>query len=75
VIILLAGQLCCPIARSFFATEEAWQLARQIIETKVPSVPTDRRSATQWWKIIALWLALLVTIFLAWHFAQPPSAK
>jgi hypothetical protein len=74
VILLLIGQVCLPIAKSFFPTEEPWQVAHAIISKKVPVVPTAWRPDMQW-KTTILWLALLVVIFLAWHFAQTPGAK
>jgi hypothetical protein len=74
VILLLAGQTVLPITRSFFATEEAWQLARRTIQTNVPEAPTARPT-TAHWRTVVLWLALLIVIFLAWQFAQAPRVR
>ncbi len=74
MILLVIGQLCLPIARSFFVGEQQWQDARRIIERNVAAVPTGGRFATPW-RTVVLWLALLVVIFLAWHFAQVPSGR
>ncbi len=38
------------------------------------AAPTGPRPTTQW-RAVVLWLALLVVIFLAWHFAQMPTAR
>jgi hypothetical protein len=75
VVLLLMGQVCLPICRSFFAGEDQWRAACAIVEKSVPAaVPTGARPAIQW-RTIVLWLALLVVIFLAWHFAQVPNAR
>ena len=78
VLLLLIGQVCLPIAKSFFTGDEQWQVACATLAEKVPRVPSGRRpnahAATQW-RTIVLWLALLLVIFLAWHFAQIPSAR
>lgn len=76
VLLLLAGHVCLPVARSFFPTEESWQEARRIITKKVALAPPLRRlSADVHWRTVMLWLTLLAVIFLAWHFAQMPHLK
>lgn len=74
VILLLAGQVCFPVSRSFFAGEDSWHAARAIIENKVTPVPAPR-SGVAVQRTVWLWLALLVVIFVAWHFAQIPHAR
>jgi hypothetical protein len=75
VILLLIGQVCLPICRSFVGGEEQWQGTRAIVETHVAAVPARVSTATTPWRVLVLWLALLVVILLAWHFAQMPSTR
>jgi hypothetical protein len=70
-IVLVAGQLFVPLARTFFTTEHEWLAARAIIEHKVPlSESQVRAGGLSLARSVVLWLGLLVVIFLAWHFAQ-----
>ncbi len=74
-VLLLAGHACLPLARSLFPTDESWQAARAIITNRVVLAPPPRKLGDIQWRTVLLWLALLVVVFLAWHFAQMPHAK
>jgi hypothetical protein len=77
VVLLLIGQHCLPIARSFFPSETEWKSARNTFHGKVPiATPSLRfRDLPANRNTVMLWLALLVVIFIAWHFAQMPGAR
>jgi hypothetical protein len=71
-IVLLAGHMCIPLARSFFASEEEWLAARAIVERCVP-LRSSRAGDQTIVRTAIFWLVLVLVIFLAWHFAQLPK--
>jgi hypothetical protein len=74
-VLLLAGQVCLPVARSLFAGDESWQAARAIIEKKVLRAPKSRWALSDQWKAVIVWVVLLTLMYLAWHFRQMPHAR
>ena len=71
-IVLLAGHIFIPLARSFFQSEQEWADARAIVEKCVP-LPSGKAGGHSVLRTTVFWLVLLLVIFLAWHFAQLPK--
>ena len=71
-IVLLAGHIFIPLARSFFQSEQEWADARAIVEKCVP-LPSGKAGGHSVVRTTVFWLVLLLVIFLAWHFAQLPK--
>lgn len=57
------------LARSFFAGDEDWTAARELVAAKVPSKRRVERRGTVWNTVvlIVLWIAAFVTVVLLWQ--------
>jgi hypothetical protein len=75
-IVLLAGRMVVPITRTLFPTEQDWLAACAAVEKGIPVRPGQGAAGGRAIaRSVALWLVLLLVIFLAWHFAQLPKAR
>jgi hypothetical protein len=66
LVVLALGPRMVPLARGFFRSEGDWDAARGLVQRKVSSVASGQSSHLH--KAI-LWLLVLLTIILLWHFA------
>jgi hypothetical protein len=69
IVLFVGTHLNLILAKSMFATDEAWSEARSIIQGSVPRATEEHGTSPRRLRRTLGWVLLLLAVFLAWHFA------